>query len=170
MSEKTHWKKCVSDPNYLGEADFGEKEEKILTIGKVNASEKVTTKDEPKGKDKTVIHWVEQNVKPMIVNVTNAKAIEKVTGSGYIEDWIGHKIQLYIEHGIKAFGDVVNAVRVRPFKPKVASAEPIKCEGCGKNLTPAHGMSDVQLADYTKKKYGKVLCAECAQKAAEEAK
>lgn len=169
MAEKTHWKKCVSDPNYLGEADFGEKEEKILTIGKVNASEKVMTKDEPKGKDKTVIHWIEQNVKPMIVNVTNAKAIEKVTGSGYIEDWVGHKIQLYIEHGIKAFGDVVNAVRVRPYKPKISDTK-IFCEECKKEITPAHGMSAQQLADYTKQKYKKCLCAECGQKAAEAAK
>ena len=29
--EKTHWKKVVSDPNYIGEADFEQGEEKILT-------------------------------------------------------------------------------------------------------------------------------------------
>ena len=34
MADKTHWKKIVSDPNYLGEADFNEGEEKIaITIG-----------------------------------------------------------------------------------------------------------------------------------------
>lgn len=35
----THWKKIVSDPNYIGEADFEENEEKVLTIARVNASE-----------------------------------------------------------------------------------------------------------------------------------
>ena len=29
--QKTHWKKIVSDPNFLGEADFQEGEEKALT-------------------------------------------------------------------------------------------------------------------------------------------
>ena len=29
---KTHWKKVVSDPNFIGEADFQEGEEKVLTI------------------------------------------------------------------------------------------------------------------------------------------
>ena len=40
---KTHWKKVVSDPNYIGEGDFQEGEEKILTIDRVNASEIVKT-------------------------------------------------------------------------------------------------------------------------------
>ena len=43
MSEKTHWKKIVSDPNFIGEGDFQEGEEKVLTIDRVNASETVTT-------------------------------------------------------------------------------------------------------------------------------
>ena len=52
---KTHWKKIVSDPNYLGEADFGEKEEKVLTIARVNNRESVKTQ---KGStSKAVIHW-----------------------------------------------------------------------------------------------------------------
>ena len=38
MSEKTHWKKIVSDPNFIGEGDFQEGEEKVLTIDRVNAS------------------------------------------------------------------------------------------------------------------------------------
>lgn len=30
--EKTHWKAVVSDPNYIGEADFAPGEEKVATI------------------------------------------------------------------------------------------------------------------------------------------
>ena len=40
---KTHWKKAVSDPNFIGEGDFQEGEEKVLTIDHVNASETVQT-------------------------------------------------------------------------------------------------------------------------------
>lgn len=162
MEAKTHWKKVVSDPNYLGEADFGDKEEKVLTIANVVQHEKVMTKDEPKGKDKVVVHWAEQGVKPLIMNVTNAKAISKVVGSDYLEDWVGHKVQLYIEHGVKAFGDIVNAVRVRPYKPKISTEPAPKCEICGKDITPAHGMDAASLAKYTFGKYGKKICAECA--------
>ena len=33
---KTHWKKVVSDPNFIEEGDYQEGEEKVLTIEKVN--------------------------------------------------------------------------------------------------------------------------------------
>ena len=39
---KTHWKKKVSDPNFIGEGDFQEGEEKVLTIERVNIDETVT--------------------------------------------------------------------------------------------------------------------------------
>lgn len=161
MGEKlTHWKKVVSDPNFIGEADFAEGEEKILTIASVNASETVTTAE---GKsNKAVVHWAEKGNKPMILNVARSKSIEKVSGSPYFENWVGVKVQLYIEHGIKAFGETVSAVRVRNFKPKVAT---IKCEGCGKPISPFGKLSSEQLAAYTKANYGKSLCSECAAKA-----
>ena len=160
---KTHWKKVVSDPNFIGEGDFEPGEEKILTISKVNAAETVTTAE---GKSqKAVLHWVESKEKPMILNVARSKAIERVTGSGYFEDWPGHKVQLYIEHGIKAFGEVVSAVRVRPYKPKETATQ-IKCEVCGKLIAPANKLSVEQMAAYTKSKYGKQLCAACATEAA----
>ena len=163
MSEKTPWKKIVSDPNYIGEADFQEGEEKVLTIDRVAVNETVTTAE---GKSKKqVVHWKEPGNKPMILNVARSKSIEKVSGSRFIEDWPGVQIQLYIENGIKAFGEVVSAVRVRPFKPRVQQQEPVPpCADCGKEITPAMGKDARWLAGYTTKHYGAPLCAECAQK------
>ena len=159
--EKTHWKKVVSDPNFIGEGDFQEGEEKILTIDHVNASETVTTAE---GKSKkAVVHWKERDNKPMILNVARSKNIEKVAGSGYFEDWPGVQIQLYIEHGIKAFGEVVSAVRVRPFKPRVQEPVP-PCSDCGQVIEPAFGKDARWLAARNAKKYGVPLCAACAQK------
>ena len=106
----------------------------------------------------THLHWAEKQYKPMILNVARSKAIEKVAKSGYFEDWIGVKVQLYIEHGIKAFGDVVSAVRVRPYPPKIAK---ILCDDCKKEITPAGGMSAAEIAAYTKQKYSRTLCAAC---------
>lgn len=159
--EKTHWKKIVSDPNYLGEADFDEGEEKVATIAKVAQSETVVTAE---GKSsKAVVHFAE-NLKPMILNVARSKAIEKVVGSPYFEDWPGTRIQLYIDHGIKAFGEIVSAVRVRDRKP--AERQPVICERCGKPIQGGGGKSAGYVAAYTKKKYGAALCWECATEAA----
>ena len=166
---KTHWKKVVSDPNFIGEGDFQEGEEKVLTISRVNSSETVTTAE---GKSqKAVLYWKEKGVKPMILNVARSKAIEKVTGSGYFEDWPGHQLQLYIEHGIKAFGEVVSAVRVRPYKPRVQKQETAPpCTDCKNPIEPAMGKSAGWLAAYTAKNYGAPLCAACAQKRKDAAK
>jgi hypothetical protein len=160
--QKTHWKKVVSDPNYIGEADFEQNEEKIVTIKRINSSETVTTAE---GKSqKAVVHFAEP-LKPMILNVARSKSIEKVAGSPYFEDWIGVKIVLYIEHGIKAFGDVVNAVRVRPYKPRVKQEDKLpSCADCGGVISPAAGKSAAYMVQYTTNKYGAPLCAACATK------
>lgn len=163
MADKTHWKKVVSDPNFIGEGDFQEGEEKILTIARVNANETVTTAE---GKSsKAVVHWKEPGNKPMILNVARSKNIEKVAGSGFFEDWPGVRVQLYIEHGIKAFGEVVSAVRVRPFKPRVQEQAPLPpCTDCGGEIQAAMGKNARWVAQYTTRNYGVPLCAACAQK------
>ena len=162
MADKTHWKKIVSDPNYLGEADFNEGEEKIATISRVVRDETIQTAE---GKSKKAVVYFSEPIKPMILNVARSKAIEKVAGSPYFEDWLGVKIQLYIEHGIKAFGDVVSAVRVRPRKPMIKTA--VLCEDCGEEIQGANGRNADYIAAYTKKKFKVCLCFNCAQKRSE---
>ena len=160
---KTHWKKLVSDPNYIGEADFEPGEEKIVTIKTINQSETVATAE---GKSKkAVCHFAEAGIKPMILNVARSKSIEKVAGSGLVEDWPGVRIQLYIEHGIKAFGEEVNAVRVRPFRPRAQQPVDIPpCEECGGTISGAGNKSAQWMMLYTRKHYGRALCAACAAK------
>lgn len=173
MSEKVHWKKVVSDPVYIGEADFEPGEEKVLTIASVNTKETIVTNE---GKStKAVVHWVEKE-KSMILNVARAKAIQKVTGTPYMDEWVGKKVQLYIDNKVKAFGEIVSAVRVRPFAPRVQQKQEVKpdadliCENCGKVIKAAYGMSAEQVAASTKAKYSKTICAECAVKEAEKNK
>lgn len=163
--EKTHWKKIVSDPNYIGEGDFQPNQEIIATIDRVVSHERVKTAEV--SSDKAVVYFKE-GYKPMILNVARSKSISKVCGSPYFEDWIGHRIQLYVQPNIRAFGDVVSAVRVRDFKPK--APEPIKCADCGKEITAYGKMTAAQMAKYTAEKYGRQLCTECAKKAADSEK
>lgn len=161
MPNKTPWKKIVSDPDYLGEADFYEGEEKIVTIDRVVSGVKVKTAE---GTSEKAVVYFKERIKPMILNVARSKAIEKVTGSRFVEDWPGATIQLYIEEGIKAFGDVVSAVRVRPRKPVIRQA--VKCADCGNDIQGAFGKGADYIAMYTKKQYGVSLCSDCASRRA----
>lgn len=164
MSNKTPWKKIVSDPIYLGEADFDEGEEKIVTIDRVQSSVKIKSAE---GTSEKAVVYFKERIKPLILNVARSKAITKVAGSKFVEDWHGVQIALYIDDNVKAFGDVVSAVRVRPRKPIVRAA--VKCADCGNDVTGAMGKGADYIAAYTNKKFGVCLCFDCAQKRSEKA-
>jgi len=53
----------------------------------------------------------------MILNKTNCKTISKIYKCPYIEQWKNKKIQIFIDK-VKAFGEVHDALRIRPFEPK----------------------------------------------------
>ena len=42
---------------------------------------------------------------------------DRVAGSGLVQDWTGVQVTLYVEQGVKAFGEVVDALRIRDKKP-----------------------------------------------------
>lgn len=155
----THWKK-LTNPDYLGAYSLDNGEDIILTIDFVR-TETVTG---PEGKKEvcTVCHWKERE-KPMILNSTNAKMIQKLLKTPYIEEWSGHKIQIGVE-AVRAFGEIVDALRVRDKLP--AADIKVICEKCGNTINPAHGMTTQQLAEYTRKKYSAALCSACATKEA----
>lgn len=161
---KTHWKK-LTNPDYLGAYALEPGQELILTMKKV--VREVVTGPDGKKEECTVIHFAE-NVKPMILNSTNAKTIQKIYKTPYIEDWAGRKIQIYVEM-VKAFGELVDALRIRPFIPKQkdSAANDHYCADCGKKIEPFGKMDAEQLAKYTYEKYGKELCADCAKAEAE---
>lgn len=154
MSE-THWKKLIN-PDYLGAYSLDPGKDMVLTIKQVR-KEMITGADGKK-EECIVCYWVEDQ-KPMILNVTNCKMIAKLFKTPYIERWAGHRIQIGAEV-VSAFGEKVEALRVRKVLPEEVK---IACEECGQFIQPAFNMSASQLATYTKKKYGKALCAECAQ-------
>ena len=152
----THWKK-LSNPNYLGAYSIEDGKDLVLTISNVKQEQVIGTDGK---KEDCIVCYFTDAPKPMILNATNAKQIQKLLGTPYIEQWAGHKIQIGVEK-VKAFGDVVEALRVRKFLPKNTD---IKCEECKQNIIAANGMSADQLATYTQTKYGKKLCATCARK------
>lgn len=160
MSETlTHWKKLMN-PDYLGSYALEPGQELIATIKSVG-NEEVTS---PDGKKEicSVIHFVE-NVKPMILNATNNKTIAKLFKTPYIEQWAGRKIQIYTEK-VRAFGEVWDALRIRPFLP---IEKELKCADCGKKIEGFGKMTAETVAKHTLASYGKMLCSECGKKAKE---
>src|SRR5690625_4329270 len=113
-NQKTHWK-TFHNPEYIGAYAFQPGERKILTIA--DARQEKVTGPSNRTDDCLVVHF-EEGEKPLICNVTNSKAIEKVAGSSYIEDWTGVKIELFTTE-VSAFGDTVEAVRVKTTPPRI---------------------------------------------------
>lgn len=91
----------------------------VLTIDHL---EMVTVKNQQTQRDeeKPALHFRE-DVKPMLVNTTNWKQIEKATGHDDSDDWAGKKIILFATE-VEAFGEMRLAIRVRSHAPKQVAA------------------------------------------------
>lgn len=111
---KTHWKK-LSNPNYLGAYALSPDSDMVVTIQRAVNEDVIGNNG--KKEECLVLHFAEKDVKPMILNVTNAKTIERIYETPYIEDWKGKKIQLFIAQ-VNAFGETVDALRIRPKAPQ----------------------------------------------------
>lgn len=156
----THWKK-LDNPDYIGAYAFQPGEEKTLTIK--NVRREIVTGAEGKKEECTVVHFME-NEKPLILNATNGKTIQKIAGSGYIEQWEGVRIALKVE-AVKAFGDIVDAVRVSKKKPPQAPKPvTVPCHDCGQAITGYGKQNAQEFAAYTKSVFGVAVCYSCGQK------
>ena len=152
--------KMGKNPNYLGSWDLEEllNREAILTIEQIRDEEVVTNGQKEVC---TVAHWTDKAFKPMILNVTNKKAIARLYKTKDTEKLKGKVVAIGIDK-VKAFGDVHDALRIRHRIPQIKSASAPKCESCNKEIQASGNMNPEQLAAYTKAKYGKCLCPDCA--------
>lgn len=148
------------NPNYLGSWDLDELQnrEVTLTIEKI-VDEAVVANG--KSENCTVCYWTNKTFKPMILNVTNKKTICKLYKTKETEKLKGKSVIIGIDR-VKAFGDIYDALRIRPRVPQAENAVLPKCENCGKDIHSVGSMTPEQTAKYTKNKYGKSLCSECA--------
>lgn len=165
------------ESEYLGAEDIDDGVEPVLTIaGLWNGM--VTLQ---RGKEKKdVLTFAEERVpgimqvRPLIVNATNRKALRKLYGDAKASTLVGKQIQLYIDHRVRdpQDGGYTDGIRIRPFKPRVRAPQlpPVPpCADCGQTIAPAMGKDERWLAGYTTHHYGVPLCAACAQKRREAA-
>jgi len=108
----THWKK-LTNPHYIGSHDLQPGQELKITIDTV-------LKEMVKGSDgkeeQCIVARIKGAQKPMILNKTNCKIIAKILDTPYIEQWAGKSIIIYSAK-VKAFGELVDALRVKNQKP-----------------------------------------------------
>jgi hypothetical protein len=112
---KTHWKKEFNY-DYMGSYSLPDGKDLILTIKETKREQVIGTNGK---KEDCFVCYFKESEKPMILNRTNCKTISKVYGSPYIEDWPGLRIQIGIDK-VNAFGETVDALRVRAIKPAPA--------------------------------------------------
>ena len=152
---------------YMGVYSIDDGAEPIITISDVLFGK--ITLDGGRKEEHVVLQFAEKSVpgmsevKPLVLNATNQKMLEKLYGKG--ADALKNKrAQLYIDPAVKAIGGgTTEGVRIRPFVPKVQNPLP-PCFDCQQEITPAMGKTAAWMAAYTAKNYGAPLCAECAQK------
>jgi hypothetical protein len=116
---KTHWKKLIN-PDYLNEAEFydenGELKKLIGTIKNVELT-KITN---PKGKTDELHVLYFNECKPLILSAKkNFQNIERALKTPFVEEWTGHKIELYYDPNVKFGSERVGGVRVSPMAPKI---------------------------------------------------
>jgi hypothetical protein len=141
---KTHWKK-LTNPNYIGTYSLPSDGSDLIVEIEQIVNQEVKNRD---GKAEDCVVAILKNSKPMIVNNTNLKSIEKVLGTPFVEEWKGLRIALYSQR-VRAFGQTVDAIRVRNKAPKAATLP---------ELTPSHdswetGKKAIQSGDYTVEQY-----------------
>ena len=150
---------------YLGHWDVPEDGDLILTIDELRQED---VKNQHGTENKPVLHFMEPNTKPMILNMTNVKAIAKALGNGRAKYWHGKKIALYEAKEDRS--DDGLALRVRTFAPK---QDELICEECGAVIEDVtidgKKYKGRVIAENAKTKFGRYLCYDCAQKAKAEA-
>lgn len=125
---KTHWKQNFNY-DYLGAYSLQQNQEVTLTITSVKKD--LVTGANGQKEECTVATFRESvngENKPMILNKTNCKIIEKLYGTPYIEDWKEKRITIFVQNNIKAFGEIVDALRIKQIIPIETKQE----------LTPKH--------------------------------
>ncbi len=149
-NEFVHWRELM-DPKFLRAELFAPGERKIVTIKDIVREEVINPKIQ-RSEMKTVAYF-EEDIQPLVLNVTNQETIEKVLGTGNIREWVGKKIQLFATK-TRVKGESVPCIRVDNVK---VTSDSIKytCSVCGKEIDEKTYKGSVA-------KYGKPYCsAEC---------
>jgi hypothetical protein len=97
----------LKQSKYMKKEDCGD--DGILVTIKALKQENVAPDNKPP--EEKWILFFEGEHKPLVLNGTNTKLIEKALGSDETDDWIGREIVLFNDENVEYMGEVVGGVR-----------------------------------------------------------
>lgn len=97
------------ESKYLRQADVPDP--LIVTIEAVGQANIAREGDTPEWKWTATFH--EFPNKPLILNSTNIKLLEKACGSDDTDDWAGREVVLYTDENVSFGGQIVGGLRIR---------------------------------------------------------
>lgn len=106
---------------YLSKEDVGE-DGMILTIAGFKLE---TIKTDDGDEDKIILYFQESDVKPMVVNRTNAQLLKQITGATTAGAARGQQVVVYNDPSIQFAGKITGGIRIKriPGAPKAAPAK-----------------------------------------------
>lgn len=111
----------LKQSNFLGQKDL--KKPMLVTISgckEINVAKEGAEKE---------MRWAlefHELEKPMTLNITNGKMIAKIVGSDESNDWVGHKVVLFVDPNVMYGGELVGGIRVRAPKTGTIKQEPVE--------------------------------------------
>ena len=113
--QKTHWRSVAPSP-YFAAVDLDGKD-MVVTIECVRVGDVAGEKGRV---DQCRVATISRDgkilEKELLLNVTNSKAMSKLTGSNYLDDWTKQRVTLYVTQ-TKHKGEMVDAIRIRLTRP-----------------------------------------------------
>jgi hypothetical protein len=92
----------------------------LVTVNSI-AKENVAMEGAPE-ELKHCVHFKE-DVKPMVLYMTNARLIAGIVGSEDTDNWTGHRIVLYCDPTISFSGKIIGGIRVRAPRNQPAAQQ-----------------------------------------------
>ena len=119
MDKKTHWR-TPDKTDFLGACDLEEGKDLHLTIAKVEVKE-VKVRG-VKGVFR--IATFKENIKPMILNVGNAKMVKMFAKNDpFVENWVNIPVTIYVQDNVKFGSEITEALRIRGAQPRIEKEE-----------------------------------------------
>jgi len=99
--------------NYLGGDDLTDKEKDGIDL----VIESVTAEEMRQGNDKLCLTFTDLARKPMLLNKTNSKRLQKMFGKE-TDDWLNQTISVWFDPEVEYMGEIVGGLRVRVTNSK----------------------------------------------------
>lgn len=122
------------DSKYLKQSDVPDPV--IVTVGKVGKINLAKEGDPPE--EKWAVRFNEFK-KPMLLNSTNIKLLERACGSDDTDDWVGKEVIVYNDESVTFGGSVVGGLRIRKQQ-----AEPARKGAPAASGKPSSSFDDME--------------------------